>query len=342
MKKIFKYFGYLLLAYTSLCLITPFNGYLKKRSIENQISYLSNLLDEGYDDELQIKYPEGKLFSNAILALSVIEHANITASSEKEYANIVDNCIRRIQSENALAEFDSTLDPQFGMFYNGWSNYVYSSYIKSKLFNISSIQDEVNNQSKIIEERLIATQKDSLKVLDSYLSSNWPADNMIGIISLRDSSLKKNWIETIINTSKHNSGMIHHSGSNKSEIRGSSTAMITFCLDQAEFENIDEYNNDFKNIFVDELLNIQLVKENEDGSDVSDIDSGPILFGYGASATIMNIKTQASLENTQSKYTWAAMNTISMPINIFKKKFYLFKKEPMLDLFMLWGSTSLE
>jgi len=71
------------------------------------------------------------------------------------------------------------------------------------------------------------------------------------------------------------------------------------------------------------------------------MDSGPVVFGYGSSATIMNIKTQASLSNRKSKITWAVMNTIAIPINIFKKKFYLLKKEPMLDLFMLWGSTEL-
>ena len=72
-----------------------------------------------------------------------------------------------------------------------------------------------------------------------------------------------------------------------------------------------------------------------------DADSGPVIFGYGASATIMNIKTQASLKDSKSKITWAAMNTIALPINIFKKKYYILKQEPMLDLFMLWGSTEL-
>jgi hypothetical protein len=55
----------------------------------------------------------------------------------------------------------------------------------------------------------------------------------------------------------------------------------------------------------------------------------------------MNIKTQASLGNEKSRITWAVMNTLALPVNIFNKKYYLMKKEPMLDLFMLWGSTEL-
>ena len=93
--------------------------------------------------------------------------------------------------------------------------------------------------------------------------------------------------------------------------------------------------------YIAQYLGIQLVKENENGSNSMDVDSGPVVFGYGASATIMNIKTQASLGNEKSRITWAVMNTLALPVNIFNKKYYLMKKEPMLDLFMLWGSTEL-
>ena len=117
--------------------------------------------------------------------------------------------------------------------------------------------------------------------------------------------------------------------------------MITFCLSEAKYSNIEEYSSQFANLFADSYLGVQLIKENEDGSNNMDVDSGPVIFGYGSSATIMNIKTQASLGNSSSKYTYALMNLISLPVNIFKKKYHILKKEPMLDLFMLWGSTGM-
>ena len=72
-----------------------------------------------------------------------------------------------------------------------------------------------------------------------------------------------------------------------------------------------------------------------------DVDSGPVVFGYGASATVMNIKTQASRGNPKAKSTFAAMNLLGLPIHLFNKKYYLLKKEPMYDLFMLWGLVEL-
>jgi hypothetical protein len=59
--KIFKYLIFIILAYLVICFATPFNKSLRNRSIGNQINYLSGILDEGYDDQLQARYPEGKV-----------------------------------------------------------------------------------------------------------------------------------------------------------------------------------------------------------------------------------------------------------------------------------------
>lgn len=340
-KKTSKYIGLVLLSYVFLCLITPYIKLLKNRSDKNQINYLSEIIDKGYDNTLQDRFPEGKIFSNALLALSTIEYCDNNLIFNVKYSRIVDNCIRRIQSKKATKIFNEDMTPKYGMFYNGWSNLVYTTYKESQLFKYSATQENVTEASNEIEERISSTLNDSLRTIDSYAGTNWPADNMIGISSISNDTLKAKWIEVLITNAKHNSGLINHASSNVSEIRGSSNAMITYCLGKSHYQDIEHYNEVFRSTLVDEYIGIQLVKENENGSNSMDVDSGPVVFGYGASATIMNIKTQASLGNENSRLTWAAMNTIALPINIFNKKYYLMKKEPMFDLFMLWGSTEL-
>ena len=71
-----------------------------------------------------------------------------------------------------------------------------------------------------------------------------------------------------------------------------------------------------------------------------DLDSGPLVFGYGSVATIMNVITQAQY-NKQEKLTWGFLNVLGIPINILGKKYYLIKQELMLDIFMLWTSVAL-
>ncbi len=324
-----------------LCLSTPFNSTLRKRSIQNQINYLSNLIDRGYDDQLQRRFPEGKLFSNALLALSTIEYCNKTNKIDPQYSKIVDNCIARIQSKKSVEIFDQNLNPEYGMFYLGWSNLVYSTYLQSDLIAYSEIPDEVFTTSQEITHLLSQIQSDSLQILNTYAESNWPADNLVGILSIKDNRLQRQWTDLILQTSEHNSGLIHHVGGQPQHIRGSSTALITYCLSKMGYKEIRSYNESFHDQLIDKYLGIELVKEYHNGLNNMDVDSGPIIAGYGASATIMNIKTQASLDNPNAKITWAAMNAISLPINICGSKYLILKQEPMLDLFMLWASTEL-
>lgn len=340
-RSILKYFFLCIIVYFIICFATPFNKYLRNRSVENQINYLSHILDQGYDDHLQSRYPEGKVFSNALLALSILEHCNKTENVNAKYSKTVDKCIQRLLSENSLKNFPAHISPPYGMFYNGWVNHVLVSYINSALFQFSEMQKEILTTSQMIELRFLSAQKDSIRLLDSYANAHWPADNLMGIVSIQDSVIGRLWLEKILLETYHPTKLINHAGDQQSIIRGSSSALMTYCLGKIPYPNLMQYNDRFKETFVDPYFGIQLVKENESGSDDSDYDSGPVIFGYGAAATIMNIKTQASLDDKKSKITWAFFNSISFPINLFHSKYYLFKQEPMFDLFMLWAAVEI-
>ncbi len=340
-RSILKYFFFSILVYFIICFTTPFNKFLRHRSIENQITYLSQSLDQGYDNQLQLRYPEGKVFSNVLLALSIIDHYEKTKKFDSEYSKTVDKCIQRLLSENALKNFPDHINPPYGIFYNGWVNHVLVSYSKSSLFQFSEIRNEIHAASQSIETKLLSAQKDSIKLLDSYTGSHWPADNLIGIVSMQDSTIKQLWLEKILSSTDHPTKLINHAGDQQSIIRGSSSALVTYCLSKIPYPNIIQYNDTYKETFVDQYFGIQLGKENENGTNDSDYDSGPVIFGYGAAATIMNMKTQASLGDKNSKITWAFLNSISLPISLFQSKYYLFKTEPMFDLFMLWAAVEI-
>lgn len=341
MKRIFKILSVALLVYGVTCLVTPFVTILKTRAIENQITFLSEILGDGYDDKLQQRFPEGKIFSNALLALSIIEYSDHHGINSKHYASIVDQCVIRMLSNNAKASFDVNIKPKYGMFYNGWTLLVINTYRASTLNEQSDIKDLLNKESNQIEERLQQAQTDSLRVLDTYSGSNWPADNLIGLVSLSDKSLQTIWLDLIQKATNNTEGLIHHAGFNPNEVRGSSSALITYCLGRISPNKAQTYNLIYRNQFVDSFLGLDLVFEHYDHSSVMDVDSGPIIFGYGASATVMNVKTQASLGLRNGKRSWALLNLLGLPVNLFGKKYYLLQQEPMLDLFLLWGAVEL-
>lgn len=342
LKKIISTLGIIIFLYITISISSVYVGFLKKRNIKNQISYLDNILSNGYDDELQLRYPEGKIFSNALLALSIIDNSNNTLTSHLEYAKIVDNCLERLLTESAQQPFSKEMVPRYGAFYNGWINFTLSKYIKSDLFELSANKNEFLNSHQKISEEIIKAHGDSIKILDTYPGVYWPADNLVGIISVNDETLKDKWVDKLYEECTTESKLLHHTGYNTSEVRGSSQALLLYLLSEYDIEKASVDNRLFKNILVDNYIGIELVKEFTKGRGIyPDVDSGPVLLGYGAVGTVMNVKLQAKLNNSKSKATWAFLNTISLPINLFGQKYYLLKKEPMFDIFMLWCSVEL-
>lgn len=330
------------IVYLIINIATPYIGFLKTRSIENQITYLDEIFSDGYDDELQLRYPEGKIFSNALLALSIIDYSDKNTLSLKKHALIVDRCIMRLLSESAEYPFVASMKPEFGAFFNGWLNFTLNKYANSNLFKLSTKKSNVLAAHERISDEIISTQSDSIKILDTYPGSYWPADNLVGILSIEDEYIKAKWLGKLYEACTSESKLLHHSGYNTNEVRGSSQALILYLLSQYNIEKSSRENLLFQNLLVENVLGIELVKEfTADVESYPDVDSGPVILGYGAVATVMNIKSQAALDNSSSKCTWAFLNSISIPVNFCGQKHYLFKKEPMYDVFMLWCSVEL-
>lgn len=342
-KKIAKYLFLGFCFYSFINFIIPFNSYLKKRSIENQIEYIQSRFEKGEDNLLQRRFPEGKVFGNALFALSIIEYQNKSTVNEK-HTRYIDRAIKEILSPEAKAIFHENLNPTYGAFYNGWVNLVLKSYIESIGFKHSAIQDLVKEQHRILTNQLITAHKDSLQIIETYNGSSWPADNVVAIASLPEEhdSIKQEWYDLILSQSNDPDNLIYHVTGQESKIRGASQALIIYLTNSFNARIAEEQNALFQERLVNNPLNVSLVREHPRGDNSgSDVDSGPVIFGYGSSASIMNIKTQAALKKSTAKYSYGFFNMISIPYNLFGKKYHLAKKEIMFDIFMLWGAVEI-
>jgi len=112
-------------------------------------------------------------------------------------------------------------------------------------------------------------------------------------------------------------------------------------MSEINLEKAKEYNELYRQAFEAPFFTIDFIKEYKDSQSKEDVDSGPIINGIGSLATIMNVKAQSAL-GYDSRPTWAILNLAGLPINIFGKKRYLFGRELMFDIFMLWTSISLD
>ena len=135
-------------------------------------------------------------------------------------------------------------------------------------------------------------------------------------------------------------GEILHSLFEGENVRGSSTALSLYYLNQMKGLDCGQLTSNFRQKFVDNYFGVRLVKEYPDiGGE--DFDSGPIIFGYGAVASIVNIKLMTKIgENPYP--TLCLFNLLGIPISTWSYKFYLFEQEPMFDIFMLWNFVSID
>ena len=322
--------------YLCFNILTPYSSYLLNRSIRHQINYLDKALVTGGDTLLQLRYPEGYMFANCIFALSLIEYGQYTEDDKSTLANKVDRCLSNILSERSLSSFDKQLTLPYGAFYNGWTNHTLKQYIASDLFALSKHQERY----RLAHETLtINISQHWGNLLESYPESIWPADNIACISSLSNDTIRGQWITMIRQQSSNSNGLINHDNTDPSIARGSSLALIQYFLSDIIAQDAVNMLTTYEDHYIDRVLGVSLVKEYiNDGE--QDLDSGQIVFGYGSVATLMNIRAQAQY-GIREHATFGLLNMLGMPVNLFEKKYYLFKKELMLDIFMLWCSVSI-
>ncbi len=328
---------YTLLTYCLCCILTPFNSLLLERSLKNQLSHLQEKFANGADVVLQERYPEGMTFANAIFALSLLNLIDSPILDNQQLSNQIEYSLKQLQSQTNRDNFQDNLTLPYGAFYQGWTNYVIKQYLDSPLSKHSADQsglmEDHQKTCQLFEEKFT----DSQSLFETYHGSIWPADNLVCIASLPDSSaFRQMWLDTILKTSTTPTGLIHHIQEDTHHARGSSQSLILYFLHDIDHELAKKHYTIFQDSFVHPVLSVQFVKE----GDEMDIDSGPILFGVGSVATIMHMITQERYQAV-SKSTMALFNLLGIPIHWGSKKYYLFEQEMMFDLFMFWTLSTL-
>ena len=283
------------------------------------------------------------LFANALLSLSIVEWDQRPSRKNEFYASIVDRCINRIKSRTCTNGFTENLEIKYGAFYNGWLNYIRKEYMGSDLFQYSQYQDSIFQNYKKTSAQLAYLVKDSIFLIDSYRDAAWPGDNLVCIASLGEEyqELKREWLNSVFQLSETGANLIHHFDSRPAEARGSSLALMQYFISQIDTSMLSPFVASYDASFKEDLFGMQMVREHRVGGK-EDYDSGPIINGYGAVATIVNIKGQAAIKNKKAFSSWRRLNAVTAPINMFSKKYYIFQQEVMFDLFMLWNAIEIQ
>jgi len=358
MSKPKKYF-YFIFTIPFILLILVFNiRFYKMKFADNeivkQLNFLENeLKNNNLANKMQFQFPEGYVFINSLYGITCCQYfENYSVDLIQKEKLLIEAfwAYEQLKNEEAFNIFDDNTNPQLGIFYNGWKNYLLGKIIQNSDTNNldKSILEEFRINSEIIAK---AFSESESPYLESYSGASWPADSHVAIASLvlynemfdnKYEDIVINWLEKVKSSVDVNTGLIPHSTNSKGETlsgtRGCSIVLSLIFLSEIDKKFAVEQFNLFKELFIDKKFGFYCVREYPKGtSGFGDIDSGPVVFDVGFTATVVSLGVFNKFNESDFS------NNFYVPLNIFGLSFenqntkkYLLGKFPIADAFIAW------
>jgi hypothetical protein len=324
--------------------------------VVKQLRGIEASLNEGADIDMQAIYPEGYLFLNSIYSLawcSVLDGTGNSAT-RKEGMVEIEKAWNKINSTTARAQFTPDLPLSYGSFYQGWSTFILGSKLQLDSAEKRN-QTEVEYFKQQCQEISKAIHAQTYPV--SYYGGAWPADVVLCVaaLSLHDKIFKPKYEKVIddwlfrVKQRLDAKGMIPHSvdpsqGYVREGARGSSQALMLLFLKEIDSSFANAQFNLFKENFVDTTFGLTGIREYPKGKfGIGDVDSGPILLGFGGAATIVGMQTLSVYdEHGLSLRVRSAVEAMAFPFENEDEKVYFFGLLPIADAFITWNDGNIQ
>lgn len=327
-----------------------------RESIQKQLNFLQTEIHNGADVKMQERFPEGYVFMNALYGLTWCE----LSLQNKEDVTLLDKAVSEasfallnLESDKAKKTFTKYLKPEYGIFYQGWTNYLRAKLLLLTSNNMSrTLLNDFTSSCNEIESSFLQSHT---PFLESYVKGSWPADMFAAMASLKihDQLQPAKYEGTVYNflqqVKQHpdENHLIPHrthffSGSSIESARGTSQGLIIRLLAEIDTSSaVEEYNN-YRRLFAGDFMGLAVVREYPESSiELKDDDSGPIIFGYGSAATIIAIAASRAVGDTlDSDYLSLSIESIAIPISFSGKKRFLFGQMPLADAFIAWSTAT--
>jgi len=327
-------------------------------SVYKQLQFLKEKMKVGSGAEMQILYPEGNVFLNALYALAwkdCIANLPKNAPRFNEGVKEIELSWNQINSKEGRKPFYRNLPLKYGVFYRGWNNYVLGSKLEIQATDQRAIQ-QVEVFKSTCDQIAEAINKSDYPYLESYRDDGWPADNFVAIASLslhdrifqpKYTSTINNWLSKVKQNLDPKTKLIPHYVAPREKrilagARGSSQSLTLNFLYEIDKEFANQQFAIYKNLFLDKRLGLYGIREYPKGTKgYGDIDSGPVIWGIGGAASIVGQRTLWRFENySESAIIRNSIEAFGMSNTTISDKRYLFGQLVMADAFIAWSNAA--
>lgn len=361
-----------LLLVTTLCLIAAL-GYVNfhvshrpdfihiggtsiNEDLWKQLNFLGKEIRNGSALEMQSAYPEGFIFFNVMYGLAwcaIAQSAKDNDSINHFAQGEIGLVLNEVLAPNAQAQFRSSSSLKYEAFYTGWTTYLSGKKLESQKIEArdSASIEAFKLGCKNIAANFIQSKS---PFPESYPGASWPADafSCVAALSAHDrlfppvyEKLISNWLEKCKKNLDHRDLIPHSSIAESGEVNepsmGSSQSLILNFLYEIDPVYGRECYDQFKKLFLFSRLYLPAFREYPKGvHGKGHIDSGPVLFGVGAVASMVGSRT-AYLYGDQalSRSIKNCVNAFAFVSNTQYERKYLWGQWAMADAFIAWADS---
>ncbi len=309
-----------------------------------QLRFLRAELGSRLGEEMQGMFPEGYFFSHVLYGLAWADIARGDTSYRDEALREARWALERLGSASARAVFDARLRPAYGVFYVGWS-----SRLRGDVIELAGAGAPETAQFIADCEGLAVAFGMDGPFLAAYPGQAWPVDSVVAVSALRlhDRILGPHfepviaeWLTSARSRLDPATGLLPHQATPVMEgARGSSQSMIQRFLPEIDPAWAGQQYSTFRRLFIDTPLGLPGVREYPHGrSGAGDVDSGPLVLGISASATVVAIgAARVHGDRSLSGPLTGLGESLGVPVTSGNSKRYAFGALPIGDAFLAWA-----
>ncbi|MFD3743928.1 hypothetical protein [Nocardia sp. NPDC058633] len=322
-------------------------------STERQLAFVRDALDGGSATAAQELFPEGYVFSNVLYGLAWVQAAHTDAALRDHALRAARWALARVESDEGRAVFSPRLQPAYGVFWAGWTNWLRGAILSLDDADTAAVHQFSERSAELAQ----AFSAADTPFLQAYRGQAWPVDSTVAIASLRlhdklfgakYSAVVERWLTQAKARLDPATGLLPHQvspadGSLTTGTRATSQTVIHRFLPEID----PAFAKDQYTLFRDQFLAYPggfgpAVREYPKGVDGSgDVDSGPLIAGISLSATVVAVgAARVNGDRALATAIGSEGELLGLPIDLPWSKRYAFGQLPIGDAFVVWSSTA--
>jgi hypothetical protein len=306
---------------------------------------------------MQQLFPEGYFFSHVLYGMAWVNVGLLTGEADVKSRAIAEGdwTLKVLDGAEARAPFLRDTQVPNGVFYLGWVNRLRGGWL---LLHAPPARPptELARFSRDSAALARAFETHRLPNLEAYPGQTWHCDNVMALASLAvhdavagsnyKQTLVKRWLGANASDLDAKTGVLPHqidahTGAALIGPRASTQVYMHALLPELDAAFASEQYARYRGVFVVPVLGFLPVLEYPRGTQgEGDVDTGPLVFGIGPSATVVSIAA-ARANNDQDLYarTVALSEAFGFPATRGEERAYAFGQIIIADAFLAWGKS---